>query len=334
MSKLDKINYFNIFLMLFSCAIAIVIPFELFLFAYAVLGPLHYLTEISWLHDRQYYTKGKYDYLLFIFIGILILFSLLNQNYNLHLNINGETVNHAIYFAIICSVIFVFINKFYVKLIAVVLAFLTLKFADSFFLILSVFVPTLIHVFVFTALFVLYGALKTNSKSGYISFVVMILCPVLLFSILPDVSGAKISAYGLNSYKSFEPLNYYSLKELLHVDFNNSNFIDNIYYSRSGILLMRFIAFAYTYHYLNWFSKTNVIRWHEIPKRRLMAIGALWIASISLYAYSYKLGFECLFFLSFLHVLLELPLNVVSIRGIFQETGSLLKLRPQIKPIK
>ena len=32
----------------------------MFLFAYAFLGPLHYLTEISWLHDRQYFAKGKF----------------------------------------------------------------------------------------------------------------------------------------------------------------------------------------------------------------------------------------------------------------------------------
>src|ERR1043165_8502495 len=41
--------------MIFSCVAAFVLPFELFLFSYAVLGPLHYLTEISWLHDRKYF---------------------------------------------------------------------------------------------------------------------------------------------------------------------------------------------------------------------------------------------------------------------------------------
>ena len=51
------INLANIILMLVSCAIAFVLPFELFLFSYAVLGPLHYLTEISWLHKSNYYTN-------------------------------------------------------------------------------------------------------------------------------------------------------------------------------------------------------------------------------------------------------------------------------------
>lgn len=53
----DTINYANIGLMLLSCAAAYVVPFELFLFSYAVLGPLHYLTEISWLNDRGYFVK-------------------------------------------------------------------------------------------------------------------------------------------------------------------------------------------------------------------------------------------------------------------------------------
>ena len=59
----DRINYLNIGLMLVSCAVALFIPFELFLFAYAVLGPAHYFTEISWLHKRGYFMRGKHDFL-------------------------------------------------------------------------------------------------------------------------------------------------------------------------------------------------------------------------------------------------------------------------------
>src|SRR2546425_5018851 len=51
----DQINYLNIGLMIVSCLLSYVFPFELFLFSYAVLGPLHYFTEISWLHDRAYF---------------------------------------------------------------------------------------------------------------------------------------------------------------------------------------------------------------------------------------------------------------------------------------
>jgi len=55
--SIDQVNYLNIGLMIGSAAVAVRWPFETFLFAYIVLGPLHYLTEISWLHDRHYFTR-------------------------------------------------------------------------------------------------------------------------------------------------------------------------------------------------------------------------------------------------------------------------------------
>src|SRR5438552_16744405 len=55
----DQINYLNIGLMIVSCLLSYIFPFELFLSSYAVLGPLHYLTEISWLHERNYFTESQ-----------------------------------------------------------------------------------------------------------------------------------------------------------------------------------------------------------------------------------------------------------------------------------
>ena len=68
----DRINYVNIGLMAVTAVLAYFMPFETFLIAYAFLGPLHYLTEISWLHDRQYFSKGKYDFLVLLVVGILL----------------------------------------------------------------------------------------------------------------------------------------------------------------------------------------------------------------------------------------------------------------------
>jgi hypothetical protein len=70
----NRINYINIVLMLISCGAAFIMPFEVFLFAYAFMGPLHYLTEISWLHDRNYFAKGKYDFWVLVTIGVIISF--------------------------------------------------------------------------------------------------------------------------------------------------------------------------------------------------------------------------------------------------------------------
>ena len=94
-----------------------------------------------------------------------------------------------------------------------------------------------------------------------------------------------------------------------------------IFSSTTGIMVMRFIAFAYTYHYLNWFSKTSIIKWHLVDRRYLIATLAIWITSIVVYAYDYHTGLKLLFFLSFLHVFLEFPLNIKT----FVEIGKEVK---------
>ena len=81
MLKEDKINYLNIGLMILSMIAAFILPFETFLFAYAFLGPLHYLTEISWLHDRNYFTKGKYDFIVLGLIAFLITYDYFAMTY-------------------------------------------------------------------------------------------------------------------------------------------------------------------------------------------------------------------------------------------------------------
>src|ERR1039457_7324217 len=55
----DNINWLNFGLMVAACGAAIAAPFQVFLCAWAILGPMHYLTEISWLHDRNYFTRGN-----------------------------------------------------------------------------------------------------------------------------------------------------------------------------------------------------------------------------------------------------------------------------------
>jgi hypothetical protein len=325
MTSTQKINYINIGLMLFSAAAAMVLPFEVFLFAYAFLGPLHYLTEISWLHDRNYFTKGKYDVIVLLAVGVLLLAAQLDRNFDLSFGLanNNEILNRAIYVAFLSSIILVFVKNNLYKLLGVALVCLTVYVADHWMLFISVFLPTLIHVFAFTALFLLYGSLKNRSVTGLISFVVMLICPILLFTIFPNKIFIPISSYGLESYKTFQLLNQVTLFEFFKIKQPDTQ---QVFYSSNGIILMRFIAFAYTYHYLNWFSKTNIIKWHEVPKARFVGVLVLWLFSIILYIKSYILGFEWLYFLSFLHVLLEFPLNFVSIKGIYHETNSIFKM--------
>src|SRR5262249_45965318 len=46
-------------LMLLALGIAYVVPFELLLLSYVILGPAHYTTEIAWLHDRKYFLPHR-----------------------------------------------------------------------------------------------------------------------------------------------------------------------------------------------------------------------------------------------------------------------------------
>lgn len=371
MTKDTRINVLNIGLMLMSCAAAFIMPFEVFLFAYAFLGPLHYLTEISWLHDRQYFSKGKYDYLVLLIIGILITWDYLayqNQLWPYH---DPETAyskvislkisDKFLLLALFGSVIMAFVKNIPIKLISLFLLFALINNwirptldaegnpvqsrESTIMYILTSFVPTLIHVYLFTGLFMLYGALKTRSKSGLWSVLVFVICPLLLITLFRDQHFVQVSSYGMKAYGTpdgpdgFFDLSKSILNRFMGLQANSAGmsnhaaaqqqldaqWIQFVYYSQAGILLMRFIAFAYLYHYLNWFSKTEVIRWHQIPKARFAVIIFLWIASVSIYAVDYSKGLQWLFFLSFSHVLLEFPLNMVSIVGIGKEAGSIFK---------
>ena len=106
--------------------------------------------------------------------------------------------------------------------------------------------------------------------------------------------------------------------------------METLFQSAVGLSIARFIAFAYTYHYLNWFSKTEVIKWHQVPAKWLATVIALWILSVVLYLYDYKTGLMALYFLSMLHVFLEFPLNYRSVIGIGEELADITGLR---KPV-
>jgi len=95
------------------------------------------------------------------------------------------------------------------------------------------------------------------------------------------------------------------------------NIANDSLFNDFGIQLQRFIAFAYTYHYLNWFSKTSIIGWHKTSKIHLIFTAVIWVLSVSLYVYDYTVGLKVLLFLSILHVVLEFPLNAHSFVGVF-----------------
>jgi hypothetical protein len=410
-AKDAQINYLNIGLMALSALLAYFLPFETFLMAYAFLGPLHYLTEISWLHDRNYFSKGKYDFIVLLIIGILLSYAAFAKDFGINVDfyesfVEANLFDKLLVFALFSAVLFALVENIFVKIVSILLLFvfvsgwLSPERADANRASTTVFaltslVPTLIHVYVFTGLFMLYGALKSRSKTGLLSFVSFILFPIILVFYAPvDKKSNFLSDYGKKAYyadgegffyTNVSILDHFKLTDeplLTNMQYLDSvvnkkgadnqipvaeraritdslknklseNFIvpnpdseyymkpipvkyaipingkdyywNTVFFSTIGIMLMRFIAFAYLYHYLNWFSKTEVIRWHKVPKIRFAAVIILWLLACGAYAYDYSIGLNFLFFLSFTHVLLEFPLNIVSIVGIGSESINIFK---------
>jgi hypothetical protein len=102
--------------------------------------------------------------------------------------------------------------------------------------------------------------------------------------------------------------------------------------------LTSILAFVYTYHYLNWFIKADVIRWADIPRMRLLGLAAASAASTALYFYDYTFGFTFLLALSLVHILLEFPLNSMALRQLGAALGGSVMRRSggagEIKPLK
>jgi hypothetical protein len=316
------INYVNIGLMIISVIVAYIIPFELFLFSYAVLGPLHYLTELSWLEKKNYFVKSKKDTWLFIPLVLLITIGMFYQQSKTNLFVASIMFSGLAY-----ALSLIFIEKTALKIGVIVFAFLVSlifqfnQFPTFPFILFAIWLPTIIHVFVFTGAFILLGALKNKSGSGIASLIVFLICAFLFFIYMPENVGVAVSEYGKNAYSYFKILNASLYNFFGFGEFTMDEQV--IFYGAKSVAIMRFIAFAYTYHYLNWFSKTSVIKWNQISKKRFAIIISLWILSVALYVFSYKIGFYALFLLSMLHVFFEFPLNHFTFIGIGKELNLL-----------
>ncbi len=328
-AQTQKIDLLNIGLIVVSMVLAYVIPFRLFILGYAILGPLHYLTEISWLDNKQYFVNRK-RWVWFVavfaflftcpFLFKLPFFKAWLENDTLNTFVNGLFAwsNGLVLLAIAVAISLVFIKKLWQNIVlfstAILLSILLYKYR-FYDLILGIFLPTIIHVYLFTILFMLFGAMKSKSKVGVIATVLALICPLLIVFI--DITP---QAYNFPDWvkQTYGSTNFHLLNAQLSKLIGASDGSTYFFYGKSDLKIQIFVAFAYTYHYLNWFSKTSIIGWHKnLTTRRTLVLLLFWLASISLYWYDYKTGFIVLVFLSIMHVFLEFPLNIISIKGIF-----------------
>lgn len=333
--KTITIDYLNIGLIILSFILAFNLPFELFLFSYAVLGPLHYMTEIGWLHKKNYFTVDKRDFWVLIFWGTIFFSGYMASQMQVWewskdfiAGVKGNSAGNFVVdqlikwttscvFLAFCSALAItFFKNNYLKygfiLVCIPIAYFFMHIESrNYLLFFGVFMPTIIHVCIFTALFMLFGALKSKSKPGMISMGLFLLLAASFFVMDRPAQGPEVSQYVKESFveSRFQIINV-SIFNL----FDSGSFrLD----SGLGLNIQRFIAFVYTYHYLNWFSKTSIIQWHNVSKTWMGLTIGVWIASVALYVYDYKVGFAALVALSSLHVFLEFPLNYQSFKGIY-----------------
>jgi hypothetical protein len=327
--QIDRLNIGLIFL---SLILAIKLPFELFLFSYAILGPLHYLTEINWLKSKTYFVRKQQWVLVLLGLSFLItLPTVLNFSAFSHWisipwikNVGQQLTAHIDLMILTAFLFAISIVNFQKNrsiliflVLSIVASILILKYVPLSTIAVSIFLPTLFHIYVFTLLFMIFGTIHSKSTPGITAIALLLAIPFVVFNIDINTENYILSeTTRLNFFSTnLDTLNIY-IARILGADEEESLFL----LSSLGIRVQIFIAFCYTYHYLNWFSKTSVIGWSKtITRPAFYFIFVLWVASVLLYWYDYKTGLTALFFLSFLHTLLEFPLNIVSIKGIYRK---------------
>lgn len=327
-SKINTIDQWNTILVAISAFLAWAYPYRAFLLAFAVLGPLHYLTEIHWIRTKNYFVNaGMWKWMALVsalavalpqtVFGIANWVGLDAQN-QLPLIANFSQWTDVLLLMGLCLA-FLWVsgisrNRIWILGLMVVGIGLILNGNAKFHLAVGMLLPTVIHVYLFTLLFMLYGAVRNRSKWGYISIGALLLAPILLVWLPTHAPIAELQSATKDSWLQvgFHVLNT-GLRHLLGWSDGTTFF----FYEQGEVKMQSLLTFAYIYHYLNWFSKTTVIHWHQqITAQSAPIIGLLWGVMMALFAYNYLLGFYIAIIFSFLHVFYEFPVNAHSIRGI------------------
>src|SRR5437879_2339766 len=173
----DDVNWLNVGLMVVACGVAIVAPFHVFLFAYAVLGPVHYLTEISWLHDRNYFTRRDLArrwwlaLVLFTILAVGLAYVSNDPSDRILSPIFGITMTYLVFAAAAAAI---YVRDWRKGLVFLLILGLGLSFFSGFRTYAWVgfaanLLTTIVHVFVFTGAFILLGALRSRSRVPVLS---------------------------------------------------------------------------------------------------------------------------------------------------------------------
>ncbi|MFY0600794.1 MAG: hypothetical protein JXR03_14060 [Cyclobacteriaceae bacterium] len=328
-SKTEKIDALNFLLMVLSLLIAINVPFYLFFISYSVLGPLHYLTEIHWLDKNSFFissgeqTKRTYAVIGFILPAIIILFIYSSPQNSFLTVIHTHITNFDILIlaAILLASILAFLKNLKLLVLGIFacygLAFAIHILIPELLIVIGVFLPSIIHIYFFTLLFMLYGARRSKSNLGLINTGVLAFIPMIIFIMPIDVGNYSLSETLKSTFLGTRIISVNEMVAALIFQVSAEEFNS---LTEVGIRIQVFISFAYTYHYLNWFSKTSIIGWNKSMSRtKTIWIVLIWIMAVALYSYNFTIGFSVLFYLGTIHVILEFPLNIKTLKALISK---------------
>jgi len=156
--NIDKINFC---LIIVSFLLACMLPFELFLFGYAVLGPLHYLTETNWIIDKNYFVANNYWKYLVVFgalvysvpyiVSLPFVKNIFNETTVQLLTVKLSSYTNGIMFLVfINALVFLFTNKnkaLWISLFITLTVSVSTLTSDIYILINGLLLPTIIHVY-------------------------------------------------------------------------------------------------------------------------------------------------------------------------------------------
>jgi hypothetical protein len=172
-------------LMLAALAITYLVPFELLLLSYVVLGPAHYFTEISWLHDRKYFLPRRN--IAFGLAGVAVVAALID---------NAARFGFVIWMVFVaCALLTTTTAAQSAVLTFAALAVTAIMAANgSSLAVLGILLPTLIHVSLFTLVFMTLGAYRSGSKAqAFLVFVYLLAIGIIVLA--PPSAATQIPAF-------------------------------------------------------------------------------------------------------------------------------------------
>jgi hypothetical protein len=299
----------NFAALLVSAAAASLAPLQVFIFVYAFVGPLHYLTEIAWLKKKDFYFgDGVVSQRVYVAMAAVLCLAV-SVDFYIHRGLTG----YAIGILMVLS-LGALVKNPYVLLSALVAGYIAKFFVHGLVIFVAAILPTIVHVYVFTMLFMISGLVRERKRPGpagarWIGWIGWI-NPALLLGLPVALLAAPWSypapgSYWINAEAGFSSLHSYLARLLgqnLHPD-------ATILSDPGAAGVLRFLAFIYLFHYLNWFAKTELLKWHQVSRRSWAWIVVLYSVSVGCYLWNFVVGFYLVNFLSMLHVFLEFPLN-------------------------